>query len=48
MTRFAAAGVDVAALAGRLQQEGADSFVKSWDDLLENIGRKAGALTATR
>jgi hypothetical protein len=30
------------------QQEGADAFVKSWDDLLQNIRRKAGALTATR
>jgi transaldolase len=40
--------VDVDALARRLQREGADAFVKSWDDLLDNIGRKAGALTATR
>jgi transaldolase len=40
--------VDVDALARRLQCEGADAFVKSWDDLLDNIGRKAGALTATR
>ena len=42
---FAAAGVDVHALAARLLQEGADSFVASWDELIENIGRKAGALT---
>jgi transaldolase len=40
--------VDVDGLALRLQQEGADAFVKSWDDLLQNIRRKAGALTATR
>jgi transaldolase len=43
IARFAAAGVDVDALAARLQQEGADSFVASWDELIENIGHKAGA-----
>jgi len=43
--RFAAAGVDVDALAGRLQAEGADAFVASWDDLIENIGEKTTALT---
>ena len=32
--RFAEAGVDVDALAARLQQEGAEAFVKSWDELL--------------
>jgi transaldolase len=48
VARFAAAGVDVDGLAVRLQQEGADAFVKSWDDLLQNIRRKAGALTVTR
>src|SRR6266545_4466628 len=41
---FAAAGVDVDALAARLQSEAADSFVKSWDELLENIGQKSNAL----
>jgi transaldolase len=46
IARFAAAGVDVDALAARLQREGADSFVKSWDELIDNIGRKASALTA--
>jgi transaldolase len=45
IARFASAGVDVHALAARLLQEGADSFVASWDELIENIGRKAGALT---
>ena len=46
--RFAAAGVDIDALAKRLQREGADAFVASWDELIENIGRKAGALMAAR
>jgi transaldolase len=46
--RFGAAGVDVDALAGRLQQEGAEAFVTSWDELLDNIGRKATALMAPR
>ena len=46
--RFAAAGVDIDALAQRLQREGADAFVASWDELIENIGRKAGALMAAR
>ena len=30
----------------RLQQEGADAFVASWDELIENIGHKTRALTA--
>jgi transaldolase len=42
--RFTAAGVDVGALAARLQQEGAESFVASWDELIENIGHKACGL----
>jgi transaldolase len=45
IARFAAAGVDLDTLAARLQTEGADSFVASWDELIENIGDKAGALT---
>jgi transaldolase len=46
IARFTAAGVDVDALAARLQQEGADAFVASWDELIENIGHKTRALTA--
>jgi transaldolase len=34
---FAAAGVDTAALALRLQDEGAAAFAKSWNDLLARI-----------
>jgi len=40
----AAAGVDVAALAARLQEEGAAAFVKSWNELLGVIASKSAAL----
>jgi transaldolase len=46
IARFTQAGVDVDALAARLQQKGADAFVASWDELIENIGHKTHALTA--
>jgi transaldolase len=45
LTEFAKAGVDVDALAERLQQEGKEAFVKSWNDMLESIESKRGALT---
>ncbi len=35
------AGVDVDALARQLQKEGADSFVKSWKQLLQRIAEKS-------
>jgi transaldolase len=41
---FAKAGVDVDALAARLQDEGASSFVKSWDDLMACIDSKRSAI----
>jgi transaldolase len=44
LTRFANAGIDTDALAARLQDDGAKSFVKSWEDLLECIANKSGAL----
>ncbi|HEY2345544.1 MAG TPA: transaldolase [Xanthomonadaceae bacterium] len=40
LARFAQAGVDVDALAARLQNEGAQSFVKSWKELLGRIADK--------
>lgn len=40
LTNFKKAGVDLDALALKLQQEGADSFVKSWDDLIGCIEAK--------
>jgi transaldolase len=44
IARFAKAGIDVYALADRLQEEGAASFVKSWEDLLSQIASKAAAM----
>jgi transaldolase len=41
---FAAAGIDVLALAARLQDEGAAAFVKSWNELLAVVVEKGGAL----
>jgi transaldolase len=39
------AGVDVTALGEKLQQDGADLFVKSWDELLGVIEMKSRAVT---
>ncbi|MFT3907577.1 MAG: transaldolase [Steroidobacteraceae bacterium] len=44
LARFASAGVDVAALALRLQQEGAEAFVKSWNELIGCIRERRAAL----
>src|SRR5207237_10462135 len=44
LEEFREAGVDLAALATKLQQEGAEAFVKSWKALLERIGTKSDAL----
>ena len=41
---FAKAGIDVDALANRLQDEGASSFVKSWNDLVGRIDSKRVAI----
>ena len=41
---FREAGIDIDALAARLQDEGAKSFVKSWNDLLECIASKGEML----
>jgi len=46
LERFAAAGVDVDKLAAQLQTEGAQSFVKSWAELMKRIADK-GAVLAT-
>jgi transaldolase len=44
LTRFAAAKVDVKALAAQLQDEGAKSFVNSWNELMDVIGSKSDVL----
>ena len=44
LARFAGAGVDVDALASQLQDEGAKSFVSSWQELMGVIAGKSAAL----
>jgi transaldolase len=44
LARFAQAGIDVDALAAQLQEEGAKSFVKSWNELMGVIVSKSDAL----
>jgi transaldolase len=44
LAAFAKAGVDIDALAARLQDEGAASFVKSWNELMACIAAKSGAI----
>jgi transaldolase len=44
LARFAGAGIDIVALAARLQVEGAESFVKSWSELMQRIADKSAAL----
>jgi len=47
IARFTKAGINVDALAVQLQDEGAESFVKSWNDLMGVISSKNAALTAS-
>ena len=47
LSAFSAAGVDLAALATRLQNEGADAFAVSWNELMSVIGSKSEALKKT-
>ncbi len=42
LKEFADAGIDVAALAARLQEEGKQSFNKSWEELLNSISSQRG------
>jgi len=44
LEQFAKADIDVDALAAQLQDEGAKSFVKSWNDLMTVIASKRAAL----
>src|SRR6185503_7622125 len=44
LAQFAKAGIDVDALAAQLQDDGAKSFVKSWEDLMAVISSKSAAL----
>jgi transaldolase len=44
LAQFGKAGIDVDTLAAQLQDEGAKSFVKSWNDLMEVIASKSATL----
>jgi transaldolase len=46
LRRFNEAGIDTDALAARLQKEGAEAFVKSWQDLLGSIRSERERLAA--
>jgi len=37
-------GIDMGALAARLQKEGAESFVKSWEEMMDVVAKKAQAV----
>ncbi len=47
LAEFAKEGIDVDALATQLQDEGAKSFVKSWNELMAVISSKCSALGKT-
>lgn len=44
LTDFVRAGIDIGALATKLQNDGAKSFVKSWKDLMGRIESKSAAI----
>ena len=46
LARYTDAGIDLDALAAQLQEEGAASFVKSWQQLLQRIEDKTRALAS--
>lgn len=45
LIQFAKAGIDIDKLAAKLQEEGAKSFVKSWNELMSVIASKSDAIT---
>lgn len=47
LAKFAAAGIDIGALAKQLQLEGAQSFVKSWKELMQSLLDKSKTLAAS-
>jgi transaldolase len=47
LARFACDGIDVEALAGQLQDDGAKSFVNSWHELMDVIAQKSVVLAKT-
>jgi transaldolase len=47
LAAFGKAGIDIDALAVRLQDEGAKSFVSSWNELMDVIAAKSATLKST-
>ena len=47
LAQFAKAGIDIDALATQLQDEGAKSFVKSWNELMGVIESKSASIQKT-
>jgi transaldolase len=43
LAEFTKAGIDIDALAARLQEDGAIAFVRSWDELMKSIASKGEA-----
>jgi len=41
LAQFAAAGVDVEALAAKLQTDGAAAFVEAWNDLMKRLNKQS-------
>ncbi|MDQ2947782.1 MAG: transaldolase [Acidobacteriota bacterium] len=48
LAKFAQGGIDIDALAAQLLDEGAEAFVKSWNELLASIASKGEALKQAR
>jgi transaldolase len=48
LAAFGKAGIDIDALAARLQDEGAKSFVSSWNELMDVIAAKSAALKSAK
>src|SRR5262249_44050568 len=46
LEQFAKAGIGVDSMAAQLQEDGAKSFVKSWEELMAVIAAKSAALKA--
>jgi len=47
LDQFAAARIDIDELGAKLQDDGAKSFVSSWNDLMEVIASKSASLAKT-
>jgi transaldolase len=46
LSKFTSTGIDLDELAARLQKEGAEAFVKSWNELIGSIASEAERLAA--